>query len=275
MNRLCIHTITTKPLPIEQAIAEYAQRGVGGITVWRQAIEGRDLNQVRRMICDAGLQVVSLCRGGFFPATTSAARQSAIDDNLLAIEQANQLGAPLIVLVCGAVPGMSLIEARKQIADGIAAVLPAAESAGVKLAIEPLHPLYADDRSAVNTMKQAHEICDRLGSPKSLGIAVDVYHVWWGDDLRNQLLHAGNTGRLLAFHICDWLTPTQDLLNDRGLMGDGCIDIRQITQWVEEAGFSGYREVEIFSNRWWSKDQGEFLDAIVQRYNQLYSDATS
>ncbi len=275
MQRLCVHTITTKPLAIEQAIKEYARRGIQGITVWRQAVEGRDLQDVRQSIADAGLSVVSLCRGGFFPATSPEARQRAIDDNLLAIEQAAAIGAPLIVLVCGAVPGMSLVEARKQVADGIASVLPAAESAGVKLAIEPLHPLYADDRSAVNTMKQAHEICDSLGSPGSLGIAVDVYHVWWDDDLRNQLLLAGKTGRLLAFHICDWLTPTKDLLNDRGLMGDGCIDIRQISQWVEESGFNGFREVEIFSNRWWAGDQGQFLDLIVDRYRGLYADVKS
>lgn len=270
MNNLCVHTITTKPLNIQQAIHAYSQRGITGITIWRQAIEGRDLQQVQQQVANSGLSVVSLCRGGFFPATSIEGRQKAIDDNLLAIEQAAAIGAPLIVLVCGAVPGMPLTEARKQIADGIAAVLPAAKAAGVKLAIEPLHPLYADDRSAVNTMKQAHEICDALGSPDSLGIAVDVYHVWWDDDLQNQLLLAGSTGRLLAFHICDWLTPTKDLLNDRGLMGDGCINIRQISQWVQEAGFSGFREVEIFSNRWWSEDQEKFLDAIVQRYNQIY-----
>ncbi|MFO0944315.1 MAG: sugar phosphate isomerase/epimerase family protein [Pirellulales bacterium] len=270
MKNLCVHTITTKPLAIEQAIPEYARRGITGITVWRQAIESLALGQVKHQISDSGLSVVSLCRGGFFPATSIEGRQKAIDDNLLAIEQAAAIGAPLIVLVCGAVPGMPLSEARKRIADGIDAVLPAARAAGVKLAIEPLHPLYADDRSAVNTMKQAHEICDALGSPDSLGIAVDVYHVWWDDDLRNQLMLAGSTGRLLAFHICDWLTPTRDLLNDRGLMGDGCIDIRQISQWVREAGFEGFREVEIFSNRWWAEDQGKFLDAIVERYKQLY-----
>jgi sugar phosphate isomerase/epimerase len=187
------------------------------------------------------------------------------------IEQAHAIGAPLIVLVCGAVPGQSLVESRKQIADGISACLPAAEQAGVKLSIEPLHPMYADDRSAVNTMRQAHEICDALGSPKSVGIAVDVYHVWWDPELKSQIDLAGQTDRLHAFHICDWKTPTSDLLNDRGLMGEGCINIREISGWVDATGFTGHREVEIFSNRWWSGNQGEFLDQIASSYSRLYA----
>ena len=152
----------------------------------------------------------------------------------------------------------------------IAAVLPAAEQAGVKLAIEPLHPMYADDRSAVNTMRQAHEICDVLGSPKAVGIALDVYHVWWDPELKAQIDLAGQTGRLHAFHICDWRTPTIDLLNDRGLMGEGCINIREISDWVDATGFTGYREVEIFSNRLWAMDQGAFLDKISTSYAALY-----
>ena len=271
MNRLCVHTITTKPLSVEECFHQYPPRGVAGITIWRQALEGRDLPSVKRQAADAGLDIVSLCRGGFFPATTDAARQFAIDDNLRAIEQAHAIGAPLIVLVCGAVPGQSLAESRRQITDGIGSVLAAAEHAGVKLAIEPLHPLYADNRSAVNTMRQAHEICDVLGSPKQLGIAVDVYHVWWDPELQEQINHAGRTGRLDAFHICDWKTPTLDLLNDRGLMGEGCINIREISEWADQAGFNGYREVEIFSDKWWGEDQGFFLDQIASRYSQTYS----
>ena len=270
MRRLCVHTITTKPLNLEQCLAEYPQRGVSGITIWRQALEGRELGAVKRQVTDSGMELVSLCRGGFFPAVTAAARQSAIDDNLKAIEQAHAIGAPLIVLVCGAVPGQPLAESRKQIAEGIAAVLPAAEQAGVKLSIEPLHPMYADDRSAVNTMRQAHEICDALGSPKSVGIAVDVYHVWWDPELQEQIALAGQTGRMHAFHICDWKTPTTDLLNDRGLMGEGCINIREISEWVDAAGFTGHREVEIFSNKWWAADQHLFLDQIATSYASLY-----
>ena len=270
MSRLCIHTITTKPLTLEQCIAEFPKRGATGITIWRQALEGRNLNIVKRQTADAGLEVVSLCRGGFFPASTAAGRQAAIDDNLEAIEQAHAIGAPLIVLVCGAVPGQSLTESRKQITEGISAILPTAEQAGVKLAIEPLHPMYADDRSAVNTMRQAHEICDALGSPQSVGIAVDVYHVWWDPELQPQIELAGRTGRLHAFHICDWKTPTTDLLNDRGLMGEGCINIPEISDWVDATGFTGHREVEIFSNTWWATDQHAFLDKISASYANLY-----
>ncbi len=270
MSRLCIHTITTKPLTLEQCLAEFPKRGASGITIWRQALEGRDLTAVKRQSADAGLEVVSLCRGGFFPAVTAAGRQAAIDDNLKAIGQAHALGAPLIVLVCGAVPGQSLVESRRQITEGIAAVLPAAEQAGVRLAIEPLHPMYADDRSAVNTMRQAHEICDALGAAKSVGIAVDVYHVWWDPDLKSQIELAGRAGRLHAFHICDWKTPTTDLLNDRGLMGEGCIAIREISDWVDAAGFTGHREVEIFSTRWWATEQQVFLNEIANSYTRLY-----
>ena len=217
------------------------------------------------------MEVVSLCRGGFFPAKTGPDRQKAIEDNLLAIEQAHAIGAPMIVLVCGAVPGESLVESRKQITEGIAAVLPVAEQAGVKLSIEPLHPMYADDRSAVNTMRQAHAICEALGSPESLGIAVDVYHVWWDPELKEQIDLAGRTGRLHAFHICDWKTPTTDILNDRGLMGEGCINIREISDWVDATGFTGHREVEIFSNQWWATDQKLFLDQIALSYAKLYA----
>lgn len=271
MRRLCVHTITNKPWSVEECIRNFSAAGIGGITMWRYNLEGRDIAAVGKQARDAGLDIVSLCRGGFFPAATTEGRQKAIDDNLLAIEQAHAIGAPLIVLVCGAVPGQPLTESRKQITDGIAACLPAAEAAGVKLAIEPLHPMYADDRSAVNTMRQAHEICDALGSPKSVGIAVDVYHVWWDPELKSQIELAGQTGRLHAFHICDWKTPTTDLLNDRGLMGEGCINIREISDWVDATGFTGHREVEIFSHKWWSGDQGEFLDQIASSYARLYA----
>ena len=266
MKRCCIHTMTTKPWSLDDCARHFPEAGVTGITVWRQHLEGRDIRQSGDMLRSSGLEIVSLCRGGFFPANTVQGLQAAIDDNLKAIEQAHELGAPLIVLVCGAVPGQSLEDSRKQIADGIAAVLPAAKAANVKLAIEPLHPMYADDRSAINTMAQAHAVCEALGSPESLGIAVDVYHVWWDDSLEAQIKLAGEKDRLFAFHVCDWKTPTTDLLNDRGLMGEGCIPIRKIKSWVNAAGFSGFNEVEIFSNKYWAMKQPEYLDRIVAAY---------
>ncbi len=273
MSRLCIHSVTTKPWSTEVCIQQFSRAGAGGITLWRYNLEGRDPADVGRQARDAGLDIVSLCRGGFFPAASGNDRQKAIDDNRLCIEQAHALGAPLIVLVCGAVPGQYLVESRKQIADGIAAVLPDAEAAGVRLAIEPLHPMYADDRSAVNTMRQAHEICDALGSPAHLGIAADVYHVWWDPELQSQIQRAGDTKRLFAFHICDWKTPTTDFLNDRGLMGEGCIPIREISDWVDATGFTGHREVEIFSTQYWAMDQSEWLARITEAYKGVYGSA--
>jgi sugar phosphate isomerase/epimerase len=264
-SKLCIHTITTRPWPIETAIERFAAHGVGGMTVWRDALAGRDIAATGQRIREAGMEVVSLCRGGFFPAETAAALQLAIDDNHRAIDEAAALGAPLIVLVCGAVPRQPLAVSRQQIQDGIEAVLPHAEAAGVKLAVEPLHPMYADSRSAINTLRQANEICDAIDSPFA-GVAVDVYHLWWDPDLEVEIQRCGQAGRIFAFHICDWRTPTEDLLNDRGLMGEGSIPIRQIRGWVEAAGFHGFNEVEIFSNRYWATDQEVFLAKIVDAY---------
>ena len=162
LNRLCIHTITTKPWAIETSAEKFAKAGVKGITVWRDTLAGRDIKKTGQFIRDQGLSIVSLCRGGFFPAATAADRAKALDDNRKAIEEAHALGAPLIVLVCGAVPGQSLVESRKQIVDGIAALLPDCQATGVKLAIEPLHPMYADARSAVNTLRQANDMVEQL-----------------------------------------------------------------------------------------------------------------
>ena len=264
-SKLCIHTITTKPWDIETAINKYAAAGIKGITVWRQWLEGRKIAKVDAAIKEAGLRTVSLCRGGFFPAETEKDRQAAIDENKRAIDEASAINAPLIVLVCGAVPGLPLDESRKQIRDGIAACIDHARAADVKLAIEPLHPMYAGDRSAINTLKQANDMCQQLND-SYVGVAVDVYHLWWDPDLEKEIFRCGKAGNLLAFHICDWRTPTVDMLNDRGLMGEGCIDIRQIRGWVEQTGFNGFNEVEIFSNRWWACDQDKFLTEIKRAY---------
>jgi sugar phosphate isomerase/epimerase len=264
-SRLCVHTITTRPWPIEEAVRRYSAAGVKGITVWRQAIEGRDPAAAGRMIRESGLSIVSLCRGGFFASATREGMVNAIDENRRMIDDAAALGAPLIVLVCGAVPGQPLSESRRQIADGIAELAPHASASRVRLAIEPLHPMYADDRSAVNTLEQARVICGQIASP-SVGIALDVYHVWWDDQLERGIAACGRDGTLFAFHISDWRTPTADLLNDRGLMGEGCIPIRQIRGWVEDAGFDGFNEVEIFSNSRWAGDQAKFLAEIQAAY---------
>lgn len=265
LSRLCIHSITTKPWGIEEAAKNFSAAGIKGITVWRDALEGRNIRQTGKMLREHDLSVVSLCRGGFFPNKHIAKRKSAIDDNRKAIEEAAELGTSMLVLVCGADPLQSLEESRKQIRDGIAAVIADASAAGVKLTIEPLHPMYADSRSAINTLAQANDMAEALNSPV-VGVAVDVYHLWWDPFLEREIKRCGENGNLMAFHICDWKLPTTDLLLDRGLMGEGCIPVRQIRGWVEAAGFGGFNEVEIFSNAYWKEDQSDFLKKIIKAY---------
>ncbi len=267
LSKLCIHTITTKPWSIEEAAQNYAANGVKGITVWRDALDGRNISQTGQMLRDQDLSIVSLCRGGFFPNSDKAKRKLALDDNRKAIVEASELGTKLIVLVCGADPSQSLEDSRKQIQDGIAAIIPEASAAGIKLAIEPLHPIYADSRSAINTLSQANDMTEALNSPW-VGVAVDVYHLWWDPNLEKEIARCGKNNALLAFHVCDWKTPTTDILNDRGLMGEGCIPIRKIRSWVEAAGFNGFNEVEIFSTEYWKEDQSEFLKKIIKVYQE-------
>nr|WKN39805.1 sugar phosphate isomerase/epimerase [Tunicatimonas sp. TK19036] len=267
LSQLCIHTITTKPWSIEESSERFAEAGVQGITVWRDALDGRNIAQTGDRLRNYGLSIVSLCRGGFFPSTSAEKRQAAIDENKKAIDEAAALGAPTVVLVCGADAGQSLATNRKQIREGIEAILPHAEANKVQVTIEPLHPMYAGDRSAVNTLAQANDIAEMIDSPW-VGIAVDVYHLWWDDTLQSEIMRCGRNGNLSAFHVCDWRVPTEDFLLDRGLMGEGAINVPEIRGWVEEAGFEGFIEVEIFSNRYWGMDQSEFLKMIVDAYQQ-------
>lgn len=267
LSRLCVHTITTKPWAIEDAAKHFSASGVSGITVWRDTLEGRNIRQTGAMLRDSGLQIVSLCRGGFFPKTDKTKREAAISDNRTAIDEAAELGTTMVVLVCGAEPRQSLEDSRKQIQEGIAELLPYAAAAGVKLAIEPLHPMYADTRSAINSLGQANDMAEALNSPWA-GVAVDVYHLWWDPSLEREIKRCGEHGNLMAFHVCDWNVPTTDMLNDRGLMGEGCIPVRAIRRWVEDAGFNGFNEVEIFSHKYWKEDQSEFLKKIIQAYRE-------
>lgn len=265
LSRLCIHTITTKPWSIEEAAKHFSAAGVKGITVWRDALAGRNIKSTGEMLRAEGLSVVSLCRGGFFPSVDASKRQAAIDDNRRAIEEAHELGTDLIVLVCGADPGQPLEVSRQQIQEGILTVLPEAQAAGVRLAIEPLHPMYADTRSAINTLAQANDMSIAINSPW-VGVAVDVYHLWWDPNLEAEIQRCGEAEKLFAFHVCDWKSPTVDMLNDRGLMGEGCIPLQKIRSWVEATGFDGFIEVEIFSNEYWKLDQSVFLNQIINAY---------
>ena len=267
LSQLCIHTITTKTWSIEEAAKNYSAGGVKGITVWRDALGNRNIKQTGQLLRDHGLNIVSLCRGGFFPNKEKEKRNLAIEDNLKAIEEAYELGTSLIVLVCGADPSQSLKDSRKQIQEGIETILPQAKAAGIKLAIEPLHPMYADTRSAINTLAQANDMAEQINS-SYVGVAVDVYHLWWDPALEQEIKRCGRTDHLFAFHICDWNSPTTDMLNDRGLMGDGCIPVNNIRSWVEATGFNGFYEVEIFSNKYWQQDQSQFLKKIITAYKK-------
>lgn len=265
LSKLCIHTITTKPWSLEEAIAQFSEAGIEGITVWQDSLKEMGAAKAGRILKESPLHVISYCRGGFFPHTQASNRQAAIDQNKQMIEEAAEIGAPLLVLVCGANPDQPLETSRAQIKEGIAELLTMAESHKVQLAIEPLHPMYADTRSAINTLKQANDMASYFDSPY-VGIAVDVYHLWWDSDLEAQIKRCGDEGNLIAFHICDWRVPTEDLLLDRGIPGEGCIPLAQIKQWVQAAGFTGFHEIEVFSNHYWSMDQSVFLEKLLDAY---------
>lgn len=270
IEALSINQATTRAQwSLEQAIAGYAKQNVRGIAIWRDKLAECGVPRAASALKAAGMTVTGLCRGGMFPAADKAGRQAAIDDNKRAVDEAVGVGAQCLVLVVGGLaPGSKDIAgARSQVRDGIAAMLPYARSAGMPVAIEPLHPMYAADRACVNTMKQANDLCDELGH--GLGIAVDVYHVWWDPELEREIRRAGKQ-RILAFHVCDWLVPTTDLLLDRGMMGDGVIDIRKIRGWVEDVGYDGFAEVEIFSaNNWWKRDPDEVVLICAERHRSV------
>ncbi|WP_332738512.1 sugar phosphate isomerase/epimerase family protein [Hydrogenophaga sp.] len=279
---LSINTATVRKsrgqdLPLTDILDACARHGIQAISPWRDQVAAVGLKTISAQVKALGLKLSGYCRGGMFPAVDAAGLQAARDDNRRAVDEACELGAPCLVLVVGALPGAlagqaahkDIARSRQQVNDGIAELLEYAKGAGMPLAIEPLHPMYAADRACINTLEQALDVCDALdpGKTGALGVAVDVYHVWWDPKLQAQIARAGNS-RLLAFHVCDWLTPTSDLLNDRGMMGDGVIDIPRIRGWVEAQGFAGFSEVEIFSTgNWWKRDHDEVLKTCIERHH--------
>jgi sugar phosphate isomerase/epimerase len=278
---LSINTATIRKsrgaeLPLPEIIEACVKRGIRAISPWRDQVAAAGLPVISKLVKAHGLELSGYCRGGMFPAADAAGLKAARDDNRRAVDEARELDAACLVLVVGGLPGAlgghavhkDIALARSQVTDGIAELLEYARTLRMPLAIEPLHPMYAADRACINTLEQALDVCDLLDPQRSgaLGVAVDVYHVWWDPKLRSQIERAGKE-RLLAFHVCDWLTPTADLLNDRGMMGDGVIDIPRIRGWVETQGFAGYSEVEIFSAaNWWQRDHSEVLDTCIQRH---------
>jgi sugar phosphate isomerase/epimerase len=270
-DKLALNTATIREQwDLGAAIDGCARHGIGAIAPWRDQVSRMGLANAARAVRTNDLTVTGLCRGGMFPAATAGARREAIDDNLRAIDEAAALGAQCLVLVVGGLPAGSrdLPGAREQVAEGIGTILPHAKAARVAIAIEPLHPMYAADRACINTLDQALDVCDALEPRESgaLGVAVDVYHVWWDPRLEVSIARAG-ARRLLAYHICDWLVPTTDLLLDRGMMGDGVIDLPRMRALMEAAGYRGFHEVEIFSKEnWWRRDPDEVLATCKERY---------
>jgi len=287
---LSINTATVRkqngveqPLPV--ILDACARHGIRAVSPWRDQVQAVGLAETVRLLGAHGLALSGYCRGGMFTAVDAAGLREARDDNRRAVDEACELQAACLVLVVGALPGAlqgraahkDLALARSQVRDGIAELLEYARARAMPLAIEPLHPMYAADRACVNTLEQALDLCDaldpttgtgRLDRPDvaALGVAVDVYHVWWDPKLEAQIARAGKD-RLLAFHVSDWLVPTRDMLNDRGMMGDGVIEIARLRGWVEAAGFAGYSEVEIFSTEnWWKRPADRVLATCIERH---------
>jgi len=275
-KRLDLCSINTATLgyqtPIGETVEAVARAGYGAICPWRREMEGEEVALVARQIQDAGLKVSGYCRSTYIPAATRQGFQENVLDNCRAIDQTAELGAASFVMVVGSLPEGSrdLDDARKQLAEGTAMMLDHARSVGTRLSLEPLHPMYAGDRSCLNTLEQALDLCEAIepapdGAP-ALGVAIDLYHLWWDPKLPEQIARAGAQNRIFAFHVCDWLVPTRDMLTDRGMMGDGVIDIPPIRAMVEEAGYDGAVEVEIFSSfDWWKRPIEETLQVCAER----------
>ena len=265
---LSLNTVTVKERwGLADCIEGCARHGIPGISPWRDVLHAMGVSAAARAIRDAGLAVSGLCRGGMFPAADAAGRAAAIEDNRRAIAEAQELDAACLVMVCGGLPPGSkdLDGARQMVRDGLHAILPEARAAGVTLALEPLHPMTCADRSVLSTLSQALDLCEELG--EGVAVAVDVYHVWWDPALREQMARAN--GRIAAFHACDWLVPTTDTVLDRGLPGEGVIDIPAIRAMAERSGFSGHTEVEILSRRWWQADPDDVLSEIKRRHAEF------
>jgi len=276
---LSINTATVrKQWTLPQIIEACERHGIPAISPWRDQVAECGLDVASRLIRKAGIKLSGYCRGGMFPAVDEAGLSAALEDNFRAVDEACELGSPCLVLVVGGLPGAlegspvhrDIGRSRSQVIDGIAALLEYARPRKMPLAIEPLHPMYAADRACVNTLEQALDICDALdANTGALGVAVDVYHAWWDPKLHEQIHRAGPR-RLLAFHVCDWLTPTTDLLLDRGMMGDGIIELRKIRASMEAAGYAGFSEVEIFSaNNWWQRPGDEVLSTCIERHRTV------
>jgi sugar phosphate isomerase/epimerase len=258
-----LNQVTTQNWGMAETIDGCARAGLGWIGLWRGKVDEIGLGETARRLRRADLQVSSLCRGGFFPAASERERLERIDENRRAVDEAAELAAPVLVLVCGPAPDRDLDGARRMVEDGICALLPYAAERGVRMAIEPLHPMFAGDRSVIVTLAQANAMAERIASP-FVGVAVDVYHVWWDPDVYIQIARAGSN--ILGLHLSDWLVPPPDHVLGRGLPGDGVIELRRLRGAVEAAGYAGPIEVEIFNQQVWDTPGDEVLALIKERF---------
>jgi sugar phosphate isomerase/epimerase len=257
--------MTAGKATLREVVGACVKHGVEWIGPWRHAV-GEDPAGAGRLIRDAGLRVSSLCRGGMFPAATPEERRKRIEDNLLAIDEAAALGTDLLVLVNGPAPGRDIDGARQMVVDGIAAIVDHAEKCGVRLGVEPLHPMFAADRSVVVTMGEANDIAVRFDA-LLVGLVVDVYHIWWDPHVYAEIARAGE--RIFAFHVSDWIVPTPDMLMGRGVMGDGVIEISRLREAVEKAGYSGPIEVEIFNEALWAQPADDVVGVVARRFQEF------
>ncbi|MEV2251404.1 sugar phosphate isomerase/epimerase family protein [Streptomyces sp. NPDC050147] len=268
LARFSVNQMTVKQLSLPELVFACTDLGVPGVGLWREPVQSYGLEATAKLTRDAGLTVTTLCRGGFLTAIDPHARVRAIDDNKAAIDEAVTLGTDTLVLVSGGLPAGSkdLHGARSRIADALAELAPYAASRGVRLAIEPLHPMFASDRCVVSTLGQALDLAERFPASQ-VGVCVDTYHVWWDDQAPAQIARAGRGGRLHAFQLADWVTPLPEgVLNGRGQLGEGAVDLRSWRSLVEEAGYGGPIEVELFNETLWSRDGRELLSETARSY---------
>jgi sugar phosphate isomerase/epimerase len=261
--RLSLNQITAERAGLGETVEACARHGVPSIGLWRHKLAETGVDRAARMVRDAGLRVSSLCRGGMFPAPTPAERAARIDDNRRAVDEAATLGAEVLVLVCGAAPDRDIAAARQMVADGVAALVPYAAARHVRLGIEPLHPAFAAERSCITTLREARVLAKQF-DPATVGIVADVYHIWWDPELYGEIARAA--GRFVGFHVSDWLVPLQNVLMNRGMMGDGVIELQRIRTAVQDAGYAGPIEVEIFNEAVWGTPLDALLPLVKERY---------
>lgn len=264
-SRLSLNQYTTHGWSVREAAEGCRRAGLEWIGLWRDKVEQAGLAETARILSDNDLRCSGLCRGGWFPAPTAAERQARIEDNLRAIEQCSALSCDTLVLVCGPPHSKDIAGARRMVEEGITAIDSAALARGVRLGIEPLHPMFAGDRSVINTMGQALDAAERIGSP-NVGVIIDAYHVWWDPDIYAQIERA--RGRIWGFHVSDWLAPPPDVLMGRGMMGDGIIELRRLRAAVDAVGYDGPIECEIFNSDIWNTSGDEVLQTMMARYLQ-------